>query len=1048
MANLTDSLKSAEIWPIKAKGAVTRLNPLSDPQIEKNYHKAMEQGRVLECSISDANFILLERKKQIIEKITTYMRINTIAVDAQNKHRVRKFLLIADSVAFLKEVAQFQQDISAVISAATKNIGILQSIEQNMLGMVQANLNALANLINNVCNWGLPDLPAIPNFFSDTVWYWNGFNFFPLAAFQPKIGFDFNFAFNQCVIHVPNINIFRNYPSTTDTYSGLTYGTPFFVPPLGGIIVNTGQNLSDPNFIQTMQATTNQPYYSGFNPNSSMLGSVPDPSTIISNYQMPSQMYQDNIVSIVPALRGDVIEPTDADYNNPDLTTRQANLRRDLVHYVTLQQVVDSNYDPNLTAAWLFYLDSARIGRAGIWIPNIQDAYTQFVTPSVTYLASNPTPWNNVLGGLGVSDAPTAIPLIGTITGANSQAQMNLLWKLSYIEAAILGYTRNKNFDGGADNNFVSSFTGTDLDYTPTVINSASTTTEILGQGTATFPVSCTFPTAIKAVLDQVIAVATINIQNDTAYQSPHPKFKFVYDQFATATMVDRFTQFWREFNANLQLLLVQDPFLVQFVVSYVGSLDAAVDPLGNPADYNTVAQDVATRNRLWVPGTPLLNIPKAPVVSFSNGSTPTDATNGWIAPPTDLDATAFLSRPDIQGQPVPVQLAMLRTNLSYAGVQKYSQAMQAEIAQQISTANQILAQAQQFGFQVGDDTAVTVVLPGPGTVVAFDTLIFDMTSNVTDQTTFTIQQAGTYATSGQLDWEAGAAGLRTVTITQNGMPVFTDSTDPTTTGPTAQQFSVSLIAEAGDVFQVVASHDLPSSQSVGPGSAFSMLQSSTNTTPIALPSSVTSLGKDFEADVAFATLSAVAVQPDGGVIPVNPVIPAVTNVTINGSNLLTIAAVNKFKAGDWVLFANLGTATFLNGQVVQVLASGLSGTQFTANFTHAPYPSAPETVGQAIKAIDSTGVPLAPYPDGVALAPGVVGKNTSVATNYGGVFQTTSTGWTVGGLLYVAADGTLTQDFDSLLTTVGWVICVGRVIAADAFIYEPHIPQRFSSLF
>lgn len=62
------------------------------------------------------------------------------------------------------------------------------------------------------------------------------------------------------------------------------------------------------------------------------------------------------------------------------------------------------------------------------------------------------------------------------------------------------------------------------------------------------------------------------------------------------------------------------------------------------------------------------------------------------------------------------------------------------------------------------------------------------------------------------------------------------------------------------------------------------------------------------------------------------------TSVAVNGSNVLTILAINNLVVGQQVLFTGVGTATFLNGQTVTVLASGLSGTQFKANFTHASY--------------------------------------------------------------------------------------------------------------
>ena len=49
-----------------------------------------------------------------------------------------------------------------------------------------------------------------------------------------------------------------------------------------------------------------------------------------------------------------------------------------------------------------------------------------------------------------------------------------------------------------------------------------------------------------------------------------------------------------------------------------------------------------------------------------------------------------------------------------------------------------------------------------------------------------------------------------------------------------------------------------------------------------------------------------------------------------------------------------------------------------------------------------------------------------------------------------VAPGGVITQDFTTLITQVGWVLCIGRVTAFDGgtntitFIYEPHAPSRF----
>jgi len=66
-----------------------------------------------------------------------------------------------------------------------------------------------------------------------------------------------------------------------------------------------------------------------------------------------------------------------------------------------------------------------------------------------------------------------------------------------------------------------------------------------------------------------------------------------------------------------------------------------------------------------------------------------------------------------------------------------------------------------------------------------------------------------------------------------------------------------------------------------------------------------------------------------------------ITNVAIT-SNVLTITATNTFVPGQIVTFTGLTTATFLNGQTVTIATA--SGSQFTANFTHANYVSAADT--------------------------------------------------------------------------------------------------------
>jgi hypothetical protein len=772
---LTSDEQKALIWPIKAKGAVNRLNPLNDPAISQFYPKSMEQGRILENSIADANNFLLEKKIQLTQLIQNYTHMNSLAVDGQLGHHARVPKYIADSISILKTAQQLQQEIVGLVAALEQNIQTILTIEASMLAMVQANLNAIANLLNNICNWGIPALPSLPNLIPDQIWNWNGFQFSPLALFaqlKSNTNFNFNFSFSECSLGITTpSSTFVGDPLTLTNYSGLTFGAQVYNPPFGNAqsVTPANQNLNDPIFIANMQATTAIPVYSPtFNPNTQMFGAVPDPHQVISDWQMSATVYTNNIVSITPQLRSNTVFTTDADYANPNYAVRNPQLRKDLVHFITLADIIASNYDPFVVSAWLIYLSIARAGRGGVWIPNFQTVYNTYLQPSISTLFVQPVPWNNVLPSqanyewmgswsstvtyvvgdvvvfngvdyiaqvnVGVtnvglepdqnpdswvtplpsniiySDAPV-IAFSSTLQALPQNQLAHLLWQLSYIEAGILGYTRNRTWDTNQDTSYLTGPTGSSLDYQPTQITAAQSSL-ILGQGTAQFPVPITFPTAMKSTLDQVIALAAINIQNDIGYISPRLGNRYTYNQFAVATQVDRFSQFWRDFSTNLTSFLAQDPYLVQFAITYPEILDGAIDPLASASDvaaYQSLLQDVATRNRSWVPGTPLLTIPIQPVTNISNTTPPTTPSNGWVNN-MELNPAAFLARPDIQTLPIPVQIAMLRTNLSYAGVNTWSNNMQNEIASLLTTTNALLQSVTTPGFNVSDYATTTPV--------------------------------------------------------------------------------------------------------------------------------------------------------------------------------------------------------------------------------------------------------------------------------------------------------------------------------------------------
>jgi hypothetical protein len=1071
---LPPELQSVLIWPIHAKGAVIKHNPLGDPKVEHFYHQALEDGRWLERNVASANHWLLQKKQYVQDKIKTCLDMNKLAVDGQLRHTPRKVKYIADAISFFHEINQFQQDILGLIAALTANITLLAQMEQNLHAMVQANLTALSLLLNNICNWGLPGLPSFPNLFPDGIFNWNGFKFSPLAAWaalKPNLNFTTNFSFSQCAILHPNFgNPAANPPASVTTYSGNSFGTPQFNPPLDGIAVPAGQNLADPDFIAQMRQTVAVAVYGPtFNPNSSMLGAVPDPSTILSDYQMPAQTYQNNIVSIVPSLRGNTVEPGDADYSNPNLAVRQPSLQQALTHFIDLDAVVGSNYDPYITSAWLFYLSITRNGRGGIWLPQYQDVFTTYITPSIVSLASNAVPWNNVLGGSGVNAVPTDIPLVDTLKLLPALALQTLLWKLSYVEASLLGYTRSKTWDAFQNGNYLSGVTGSDLDYVSTAVTFATTSTIALGLGTAEFPVPCVFPTAMTATLNQVIAQAKQDIQNDATYESPRLGNRFIYNQFAQATLVDRFTQFWRDFNTNMVSFLAQDPYFIQFAVTYFGILNGVLNPLGDKAADDSLQTDAAFRSRTWTPGTPLLPIPTAPIVAYANNTQPSDNATGWQG--TQFNAQAFLARPDIQGQTIPVQNAMLRTNVSYAGLLQYEAAATSAIEEQIANTTALLQQSQEIGFSVTTDAVITTIPSGsPDVPVAFDTVIFDLTGNVTDSTTFTIQAAGEYAYFGSVAWQGTDSGqVRNVTVTQNGTAIFTQSTDPNFTSPLDLQISGYGNFAQGDVVQVLASHSFLTSEDVGAGSFFSMIQSGPEAPVIQIPANVPDDTVEFQTFVSMPMApTAFFFQPDGSIAPIDPTVvrghanAAITQVLVSGTTLtITVSPMLvPFSAGSTVFFSNVATATFLNGTSAVVRTS--SATQFTATVDFSPYPVSSPPLSPPAPVADtgtaSGGTVLFPLLDGITLA-GVaysvsspplsppVGSLVSCGTTYGSMYQVSGANFTVGALFYVGLGGVLTQDYATLITEVQWIICAGRALTPNTIIYEPSLPFRIVSL-
>ena len=243
----------------------------------------------------------------------------------------------------------------------------------------------------------------------------------------------------------------------------------------------------------------------------------------------------------------------------------------------------------------------------------------------------------------------------------------------------------------------------------------------------------------------------------------------------------------------------------------------------------------------------------------------------------TYFDPVTFLSRPDIQGQPIPVQQAMLKCNMSAAALMQYSSAIQAEFANAITTAQQQAQTASNFGFQVEVNTDTTTVPAGlGGAPVNFDQIDFDLTGYVTTQSPFeaTIQASGAYIISGQINWggpNVSELGVRTVTIYNtpaSGSPPFavailTASTPNQGGTGTTLPFSETVNFNEGDILTIVATHNLPDDQEVITGSLLSviMYQSTADITPVIPPSTSNGITTFTAAENFAAAVAVIAVR-------------------------------------------------------------------------------------------------------------------------------------------------------------------------------------------
>lgn len=840
-------MPQATFLPCFAKGPVKRPEPPGRPKIQKVYHDAMEQGRFVEKAVGDAIYTLKEAKKDLEEKVKTTLRDIVLASNGMFPDSIRPAKYVIDAVNFAKEMKEFIDEIAGTIQALIKCIELLQAILKNMLNMLQSMLNALSALLGEICNWNLPSLPSLPNLFGELNWAFPGFN---LHGIKPGMlsmpSMNLQFTFPACKIKKPDINIFKNYPSSITMPDGNvisnqtvpssegTFTSPVMGGPpipstngqgttlpvnttLGGPLV-TPEQAADPQFRETfLQPPGGIPFFPiDYSPTDTQ-GSLPNPAKILNNYHLPANVYQNNVASQIPELVGMMQPALDANSgsgsggsgsggsgsggsgsggsgtsgatvgnlgdpltgetvplaNNEGIDSGTIESFKQLLRdYVTLERVYDTR-SPHVASAWILYLSRSRDGRKGLWVPEYQALFDQYIKPSVEHLATEAVPFNG-FDPENVKSAPEALPILLLFdTMKDDPTLPTLLWKLSFLEASLLHYVRTKRWDIYADPNWLG-YTDGGLDYTTSPMGTPHQNIVLDSNGLAVYPVTITVYSGWLEQINQAISTAALNIYQNEDWRSQRPQYRFIYDQFAMATEVDRFSQFWREWKANFDDFIVnEDPKVLPYILNYWETIDSRVNPLSTPDLYDYLKRDTLGRTEGWVPGSNVINIPHAQPVGDDAGWIPTGEQTGWVD--GKLDVGAFLSRPDIKALPINTQLAMLDLNKAYAHAMGNAAVTQASLTQQLADLKALTASSLVKGFKVSS-TKGQLVKPAEKVTLKFNTTDLDITGNVVNPNLFIVQDGGSYNITGTFIFDkVTTPAIRKVEIWINDVAVYTD---------------------------------------------------------------------------------------------------------------------------------------------------------------------------------------------------------------------------------------------------------------------------------
>lgn len=665
------------------------------PKIDSIQHRAIENGRMVERSLGDAMTAIKESKKQLMQRVEHYMNLNKIAITCKlpDDHNIRAAKLVKDILDTVKKIKTLIAEVTGLLKALQGCLGQLQTMKSRVQAYIQRNLNAIATMIHEICNLNFPDLPAIPSILGDL--HFDGFSF-PKGAFEFSLKFDANFAFGSCKIRTPNLDIFRNNPGTKYGLgeSGTIGALPSVNPPL------PDSRLFKTETVEELRATKDVAIFKAdFYPSSDTItGSLPNADQILSAYEMPADVFLDQGLSLLGDAQGIIADLT-TETTRDDLQPAVRDYTR---RKVCLEAMVDSGWDWRIVWFWLTQVHRCRVARGGVWISAFDAAYTEWVLPGFNEIDGRAIPWHTDPEDLSlVKQGPQdELGFVTHMKALSEEDRTTVLWKLTYVEAAMLGIARSVRWDAAAmtdTTGYVTGSTRDDLDYVGLTSGSSegTTTLTLSSGGRANYPSTLEAPGYLAANLQQAVTWAEADILAADDYVAPRLANRYVYSARADLIEINKFSQFWKEFYANWKDLQAEDASLQAIVYNYPLVLNSCLNPLASRALFEFVKSDTQNKDKAWTTCSPNLPTPYLPAMFTETGSgifMTVGAPNGWggVSPGVVLDPTtgdeviqknrdaygnevplvfdpiAFLARADIQALPQAAQDTLYFLNEAY----------------------------------------------------------------------------------------------------------------------------------------------------------------------------------------------------------------------------------------------------------------------------------------------------------------------------------------------------------------------------------------------